>query len=86
MRVEILGSGGATTTPRPGCMCRVCVEARAKGVPYARTDPHGTESNEPDVECDVVTSDRGEPEASVGIAEGADAGANHTDLGASERS
>jgi phosphoribosyl 1,2-cyclic phosphate phosphodiesterase len=39
VRVEILGSGGATTTPRPGCTCRVCVEAREKGVPYARTGP-----------------------------------------------
>ena len=39
MRVEILGSGGATTTPRPGCTCRVCTEARERGVPYARTGP-----------------------------------------------
>jgi phosphoribosyl 1,2-cyclic phosphate phosphodiesterase len=39
LRVEILGSGGAVTIPRPGCSCRVCVEARAKGVPYARTGP-----------------------------------------------
>jgi len=39
VRIEILGSGGATTTPRPGCMCRVCVEAREKGVPHARTGP-----------------------------------------------
>ena len=39
MRVEILGSGGATTTPRPGCACRVCVEARERGVPYARSGP-----------------------------------------------
>ena len=39
MRVEILGSGGAVTIPRPGCQCRVCVEAREKGVPYARTGP-----------------------------------------------
>jgi phosphoribosyl 1,2-cyclic phosphate phosphodiesterase len=39
VRVEILGSGGATTTPRPGCECPVCVEAREKGVPYARTGP-----------------------------------------------
>ena len=39
MRVEILGSGGAVTIPRPGCGCRVCVEAREKGVPYARTGP-----------------------------------------------
>jgi phosphoribosyl 1,2-cyclic phosphate phosphodiesterase len=39
VRVEILGSGGAVTIPRPGCDCRVCVEAREKGVPYARTGP-----------------------------------------------
>ena len=39
VRVEILGSGGAVTIPRPGCSCPVCVEARAKGVPYARTGP-----------------------------------------------
>ena len=37
MRVEILGSAGAIATPRPGCGCHVCVEARARGVPYART-------------------------------------------------
>jgi phosphoribosyl 1,2-cyclic phosphate phosphodiesterase len=39
VRVEILGSGGATTTPRPGCSCRICVEARELGPPYARTGP-----------------------------------------------
>lgn len=39
MRVEILGSGGAVTIPRPGCGCRVCVEARDQGPPYARTGP-----------------------------------------------
>jgi len=39
MQVEFLGSGGAVTTPRPGCSCPVCVEARAKGVPYSRTGP-----------------------------------------------
>ena len=39
MRVEILGSGGAVTIPRPGCGCRVCVEARKLGAPYARTGP-----------------------------------------------
>jgi phosphoribosyl 1,2-cyclic phosphate phosphodiesterase len=33
----ILGSGGATPIPRPGCQCRVCSEARVKGVPYARS-------------------------------------------------
>jgi phosphoribosyl 1,2-cyclic phosphate phosphodiesterase len=39
VRIEILGSGGAVTIPRPGCQCRVCAEARAKGVPYSRTGP-----------------------------------------------
>ena len=39
MRIEILGSGGAVTIPRPGCRCRVCVEARDRGAPYARTGP-----------------------------------------------
>jgi phosphoribosyl 1,2-cyclic phosphate phosphodiesterase len=39
VRIEILGSGGAVTIPRPGCSCRVCVEARERGGPYARTGP-----------------------------------------------
>jgi phosphoribosyl 1,2-cyclic phosphate phosphodiesterase len=39
VRIEILGSGGAVTIPRPGCRCRVCVEAREKGAPYSRTGP-----------------------------------------------
>jgi phosphoribosyl 1,2-cyclic phosphate phosphodiesterase len=40
VKVEILGSGGAVTTPRPGCGCRVCVEAREHGAPpYTRTGP-----------------------------------------------
>ncbi len=39
MRVEILGSGGAVTIPRPGCSCAVCIEAREKGVPYSRSGP-----------------------------------------------
>lgn len=39
MRIEFLGTGGAGTTPRPLCDCRVCVEARAKGVPYSRSGP-----------------------------------------------
>jgi phosphoribosyl 1,2-cyclic phosphate phosphodiesterase len=34
-----LGSGGATTTPRPGCACSVCEQARELGAPYARTGP-----------------------------------------------
>jgi phosphoribosyl 1,2-cyclic phosphate phosphodiesterase len=47
VRIEILGSAGAAPTPRPGCTCRVCVEARERGAPYARTGPslfvHGPE-------------------------------------------
>ena len=39
MQIEILGSGGAITIPRPGCTCRVCTEARTKGVPYSRGGP-----------------------------------------------
>src|SRR5881628_1321568 len=39
MRVEILGSAGASWTPRPLCRCPICVEALHKGVPYARTGP-----------------------------------------------
>ncbi len=39
MKVEILGSGGSFTTPRPGCRCRICREARQKGLPYSRTGP-----------------------------------------------
>lgn len=39
MHVEFLGTGGATTIPRPGCSCRVCTEARLKGVPYSRSGP-----------------------------------------------
>jgi phosphoribosyl 1,2-cyclic phosphate phosphodiesterase len=37
--MEILGSAGATTAPRPGCDCPICGEARSRGVPYARTGP-----------------------------------------------
>lgn len=37
MNIVILGSGGCVSTPRACCGCRVCVEARQKGVPYART-------------------------------------------------
>lgn len=39
MKIEILGSGGAITTPKPCCKCRVCMEARERGVPYSRTGP-----------------------------------------------
>ncbi len=39
MQIEFLGTGGAITTPRPGCVCRICVEAREGGVPYTRSGP-----------------------------------------------
>jgi phosphoribosyl 1,2-cyclic phosphate phosphodiesterase len=39
MQIEFLGSGGAITIPKPGCQCRVCAEARARGIPYSRTGP-----------------------------------------------
>ena len=39
MKLEFLGSGGAFTTPRAGCFCHLCTEARAKGVPYSRSGP-----------------------------------------------
>jgi phosphoribosyl 1,2-cyclic phosphate phosphodiesterase len=37
MNLTILGSGGSTTIPRPGCECRICSEARSKDIPYSRT-------------------------------------------------
>jgi phosphoribosyl 1,2-cyclic phosphate phosphodiesterase len=39
MKIEFLGTGGAVTIPRPLCQCRVCAEARTKGVPYSRSGP-----------------------------------------------
>lgn len=39
MKLLFLGTGGATLTPRPGCACRVCIKARAKGPPYSRWGP-----------------------------------------------
>lgn len=39
MKIEVLGSGGAVTTPRPLCFCRVCRKARRLGVPHQRTGP-----------------------------------------------
>jgi phosphoribosyl 1,2-cyclic phosphate phosphodiesterase len=39
MEIGIVGSGGAIVTPRPGCHCAMCDEAREKGVPYARRGP-----------------------------------------------
>jgi phosphoribosyl 1,2-cyclic phosphate phosphodiesterase len=39
MRFTILGSGGCMIIPKPLCRCRVCREARDKGIPYARGGP-----------------------------------------------
>jgi phosphoribosyl 1,2-cyclic phosphate phosphodiesterase len=36
MKFIITGSGGCVAIPRPLCQCKVCVEAREKGFPYAR--------------------------------------------------
>src|SRR5713101_5242384 len=40
-RLELLflGTGGADTTPRVGCLCRVCQEARRKQGRYVRNGP-----------------------------------------------
>ena len=37
MNIKIIGSGGCVSTPKPCCNCPVCMEAREKGFPYART-------------------------------------------------
>lgn len=39
MRIEFLGTGGATPTPRPGSYSKVSKEAREKGLPYSRMGP-----------------------------------------------
>jgi len=39
MKWTILGSGGCMVIPKPLCRCRVCREARKKGIPYSRTGP-----------------------------------------------
>jgi phosphoribosyl 1,2-cyclic phosphate phosphodiesterase len=39
MELTILGSGGCMVIPKPLCKCRICDEAREKGVPYERTGP-----------------------------------------------
>jgi len=39
MEWTILGSGGCMVIPKPLCQCRVCREARQKGIPYARGGP-----------------------------------------------
>ncbi|MFC1964838.1 MBL fold metallo-hydrolase [Chloroflexota bacterium] len=39
MKWTILGSGGCMVIPKPLCQCRICREARKKGVPFARAGP-----------------------------------------------
>jgi phosphoribosyl 1,2-cyclic phosphate phosphodiesterase len=39
MEIIVLGSGGFQTIPRPCCQCKVCSEARTKGIPYSRRGP-----------------------------------------------
>lgn len=39
MKLIILGSGGFQTIPRPCCQCKICTEARIKGIPYSRSGP-----------------------------------------------
>jgi len=36
MKLTIVGSGGATPTPRPFCQCSTCKKARKEGEPYRR--------------------------------------------------
>ncbi len=39
MILTILGSGGCMVIPKPLCLCRVCKEARERGIPYERSGP-----------------------------------------------
>ncbi|MBC8061054.1 MAG: MBL fold metallo-hydrolase [Clostridiaceae bacterium] len=39
MKLNLLGSGGVAPPPRPCCNCKVCTEARQKGIPFLRTGP-----------------------------------------------
>ncbi len=39
MKLTVLGSGGCMVIPKPLCRCRVCREARERGIPYARGGP-----------------------------------------------
>jgi phosphoribosyl 1,2-cyclic phosphate phosphodiesterase len=39
LRIEFLGSGAALPLPLPTCDCRLCEQARGRGVPYSRNGP-----------------------------------------------
>ena len=36
MKFIVVGSGGCVSIPRALCQCKICIEAREKGFPYAR--------------------------------------------------
>ncbi len=39
MKWTIMGSGGCAVIPKPLCQCRICREARDRGIPYSRSGP-----------------------------------------------
>lgn len=39
LSIEFLGTAGAIRTPRPGCDCPLCINARRVGIPWERTGP-----------------------------------------------
>lgn len=39
MNIKVLGSGGFLPIPRATCSCRICLQARKKGLPYQRRGP-----------------------------------------------
>ncbi len=39
MKLSVLGSGGCSPIPKPCCSCRICRQAREKGIPYSRSGP-----------------------------------------------
>ncbi len=39
MKIEVLGSGGAVTTPKMFCTCESCVQARSGGARFSRLGP-----------------------------------------------
>ncbi len=39
MKWTILGSGGCAVIPKPLCQCKICRQARKKGIPYSRAGP-----------------------------------------------
>ncbi len=52
MQIEFLGTAGPITVPKPFCTCRICEEAREKGIPYSRSGP-GVFVHGPDILIDT---------------------------------